>query len=288
MQRLQFNSYTFGLLLLSLIALPLSFINAAKHAPKDDKATLLWSYTQFDEPKTGDEPARLTIGLAATKRPLIQASCYLGKRASAIPLTLFTESTKPDSKDAEKEPIPLTFSVGNYEQTYSGKLAANDGSKAMNGDGESKNPHAIAINIKVPLTAEFWNALMATKGLTFQIPGQAAKRFTLVRGSEKRIDSFLANCRSRSVGINPVAMNDTIITRVYRCEDGNRLTVAINVTGTTPSLTYSYKDANEKPLKAEVASTGLLYRDANTSLIMSGETAKLKRGEKQLSCGPDN
>lgn len=231
----------------------------------------IWSFTRFDAPKSINQPARLTIGDAASKQPLLEASCSLGKNAALLPVTFY-----PAGEIKAAPPITLNF----YRKNFKTSLKAAPATANQPGG-------RTAYHTEIPLGAELWTAMLAMKGIAFAVNDQPATSFTLVRGSEKRLDEFLANCRSRSVGINPAAKNDTIITRIFRCEDENTLTVEINVSGTTPKLTYSYKGANNQPLSPKVTGTGLIYEAGATTLAMQGPAATLTRDGKSLSCSAE-
>ncbi len=232
----------------------------------------LWSYTQFDEPKSAQEPARLRIGLASTKRPLLEARCYLDEKAETIPVTLFTTITSPI---AESE-IPVTFSRKQYKKTFKGKIVA--------GDKDGSGPRSIAIKLSIGRKADFWNAMMAMKGLGFSVNNSPAQQIFFVRGSEQRISSFMQNCRSRSVGLNPSSLTDTIISRTYRCKDGLDLRADINLSGVAPKLKMTYKDANEVSLKASVEPDGILYSNRTYKLKMKGTQATLITNGKSMIC----
>lgn len=257
--------------LLSLPAHPEAAENPGERAsPAADGP--VWSFTQFDEPQSAEQPARLVIGSARTKRPLIEARCYLNEKAAIIPVTLYAVLTKKGST----ETIPVTFSRKNFNRTFQGTISAGD--KAGNG------PRNVAIKLAINLKSDFWNAMMAMKGLDYSVDGSRPQQIFFVRGSEQRISGFLQNCRSRSVGLNPTALNETIISRIYRCEDGNELRVDINVTGVAPKLKFSYKSATDVSLKATVAGSGIVYSNQTYRLKMTGTEATIESDGNLTSC----
>ena len=258
-------------LLMAAILIFAAHPGSAVAGEKPAKATS-WSYTQFEEPKSAEQPARLIIGLARNKKPLMEARCFLNEKAETISVTLYTSVSAPTGN----KPLAVTFQRKSYKETFTGNISA--------GDQDGAGPRNVAIRLAISRTADFWNAMMALKGLGFTVNNGPAEEFTFVRGSEQRVSSFMQNCRSRSVGLNPSTLSETIISRIYQCEDGQQMRVDINVSGVAPKLKFSYKAASDVSLKATVEGGGITYSNDAYKLKMKGPEATLESNGKIMSC----
>jgi hypothetical protein len=260
-----FPSRPLPIYFLFLLIIFTSIIKSHEPAKAETKKTI-WSYSQIENPDSLNEPIKLSIMNAITKLPIITAKCFAGENAAKIPLRLWHSITDLSSQ------TKVTFSKEEYKATF----------KTIKGKTNKLN--ITPLQMKMSLRDDFWNALLATKSMNYQVHQSHTTNLNLMYGSEKRISEFLSSCRARSLGINPQKKQDNVITRLFTCNAKETITVKINMSGTKPTVYLSYKDDKDVKLNSSLETQGIIYKNSTYKLYLQQNKATLESKAETLTC----
>lgn len=260
-----FRSKLFASYFLFLLIIFTSIIKLHEPAKAETKKTI-WAYSQIENPDSLKEPVKLSIMNAISKLPIITAKCLAGENADKIPLRLWHSITDLSSQ------TKVTFSKEEYKAIF------------KTTKGKTNKLKITSLQMEMSLRAEFWNALLATKSINYQVHQSHITNLNLMYGSEKRISEFLSSCRARSLGINPQKKQDNVITRLFTCNAKEDITVKINTSGTKPTVYLSYKNDKDVKLNSSLETQGIIYKNPNYKLYLQQNKAILESKAKKLTC----